>query len=140
MMQLPQVALALLCILLGVVPALGFRLVQHALEASRQGYGIALANSMSLKSAYLTGIGTLNAVAVFRPIALAMVLGLLFVVTAKISKLGNAPRRTAAPWLCGYATEAECHRYVAHNFYGEIKRYFDWLGGNPQLPSMRRLK
>ena len=34
-------------------------------------------------------------------------------------------------WLCGYAREADCHRYSAHNFYGEIKRYFRWLGGAP---------
>jgi len=46
------------------------------------------------------------------------------------------------PWLCGYAREAECNRYVAHNFYGEIKRYFGWLGGAPHVPesATRRLK
>ena len=48
-----------------------------------------------------------------------------------MSKLGGAQRRADVPWLCGYAREAECHRYVAHNFYGEIKRYFRWLGGAP---------
>ena len=48
-----------------------------------------------------------------------------------ISRLGAAPRRAAVPWLCGYAREAECNRYVAHGYYGEIKRYFRWLGGAP---------
>jgi hypothetical protein len=51
-----------------------------------------------------------------------------------LSKLGRASRRAAVPWLCGYAREAECHRYVAHHFYGEIKRYFRWLGGTPSRP------
>ena len=32
----------------------------------------------------------------------------------------------------GYVLEADCHRYSAHNFYGEIKRYFRWLGGAPR--------
>jgi hypothetical protein len=68
----------------------------------------------------------------FVPLALAAILGLMFFVAYGISKLGSAPRRAAAPWLCGYAREAECHRYVAHNFYGEIKRYFRWLGGAPR--------
>ena len=53
----------------------------------------------------------------------------MFLVVRGLSKLGSASRRAAAPWLCGYVREADCHRYSAHNFYGEIKRYFRWLGG-----------
>ena len=58
---------------------------------------------------------------------------------------GNCPsRRAAAPWRCGYALDADCNRYVAHNFYGEIKRYFRWLGGRTQTtpigqPATRKL-
>ena len=142
MMQLPQVTLAALCILLGVVPAIGFGLVRQVLQASQQGYGIALANTMSVRTSPLTGVGALNSAAVFMPAALALVLGLMFVVAYGISKLGGAQRRVAVPWLCGYAREAECNRYVAHNFYGEIKRYFGWLGGAPHVPesAARRLK
>ena len=61
-----------------------------------------------------------------------LVLGLMFLVVRALSKLGSASRRAAAPWLCGYVREADCHRYSAHNFYGEIKRYFRWLGGAPR--------
>ena len=56
----------------------------------------------------------------------------MFLVVRVLSKLGSASRRAAAPWLCGYVREADCHRYSAHNFYGEIKRYFRWLGGAPR--------
>jgi formate hydrogenlyase subunit 3/multisubunit Na+/H+ antiporter MnhD subunit len=143
MMQVSQLILATLCLLLGVVPAIGFRLIQHALDASRQGYGVAMANALAVKTGPIAGIGMVNSVAVFKPIALALVMGLLFALVAGISKLGRAPRRAAAPWLCGYAREAECNRYVAHNFYGEIKRYFGWIGGTPHLPNdtaARRLK
>jgi hypothetical protein len=132
MMQLPQVVLALLCVLLGVAPAIAFGLMQHAMEASRQGFGEVLATTAPVISGPLTGLEELNSGAVFAPLALATVLGLMFLLACGISKLGRARRRVAAPWLCGYAREADCHRYVAHNFYGEIKRYFRWLGGAPR--------
>ena len=140
MMQLPQVALAFLCVLLGVVPAIGFRLMQHTLEASRGGLGTKLANASPLMSGPLHGLAQLGSGALFAPIALAMVLGLMFLIVYGISKLGSAPRRAADPWLCGYVREADCHRYVAHNFYGEIKRYFGWLGGMPHAHKPPALK
>jgi len=129
MMQLPQLVLAFLCVLLGVMPAIVFRLIQHALEASRGGLGTTLANASPMLSGALTGLTEVPATAAFAPVALAAVLGLMFVIVYGISKLGSAPRRAADPWLCGYVREADCYRYVAHNFYGEIKRYFRWLGG-----------
>jgi len=133
MMQLPQVVLALLCVLLGVMPAIAFNLIQSAVNASQQqGFGTLLAKAAPMTGGPLRGLEELNSAALFVPIALAVVLGLMFVVTRLVSKLGRAPRRAAAPWLCGYAQEADCHRYVAHNFYGEIKRYFRWLGGMPR--------
>jgi hypothetical protein len=57
-------------------------------------------------------------------LALLGVLAVTFLLSFAISKVGAAQRRSAAPWLCGYACEAEANRYIAHNFYGEIKRYF----------------
>ena len=132
-MQLPQVALALACVLLGVVPAIGFRLMQLALDASRQGYGAALAERRArCKPGSGRAWRTFQSTALFAPLVLALVLGLMFLVVRVLSKLGSASRRAAAPWLCGYVREADCHRYSAHNFYGEIKRYFRWLGGAPR--------
>jgi formate hydrogenlyase subunit 3/multisubunit Na+/H+ antiporter MnhD subunit len=128
MMQVPQVVLALACILLGVVPVLGFRLIQLALKSSPEGMGSALAAAAPAMNwklvAPLGGTG-----AVFAPVALFVVLALMFLVARGIAHLGGAPRRVAVPWLCGYAQEADCFRYRAHNFYGEIKRYFRWIGG-----------
>ena len=131
-MQLPQVALALACVLLGVVPAIGFHLVQQALDASGQGYGTVLAKAAPTQSGLLAGVGLLQSAALFAPLVLALALGLMFLVVRSLSKLGSTSRRAAAPWLCGYVREADCHRYSAHNFYGEIKRYFRWLGGAPR--------
>jgi hydrogenase-4 component B len=132
LMQLPQVALALACLLLGVVPAIGFRLMQQALDASSQGYGAALAKATPMQTGLWAGLEEFQSTALFAPLVFALVLGLLFLVVRVLSKLGSASRRAAAPWLCGYVREADCHRYSAHNFYGEIKRYFRWLGGAPR--------
>jgi hydrogenase-4 component B len=135
MMQVPQVLLASFCVLLGVVPAIAFRLMQQALHASRQGFGTVLSQSAPMMSGPLPGLKESDGAAVFAPLALAVVLGLMFLVAYGISRLGNASRRASVPWLCGYVREQDCHRYVAHNFYGEIKRYFRWLGGTPHRPS-----
>ena len=129
MMQAPQILLASLCVLLGIVPAAGISLLHAVLENSRQGFGVELAEHTPFAVGGLKGASLLTLTAVFMPIAIAAVLGILFLLARTISRLGGAPRRTAEPWLCGYAREAECHRYVAHNFYGEIKRYFHWIGG-----------
>ena len=137
MMQIPQLLLALCCVLLGVVPALGFRLVQLALNASRQGMGSLLADANPVSNAWFAGLAVFNSAAVFIPTVLVITLGAMFLVAYGIARFGKAPRRAEKPWLCGYAQEAECHRYVAHNFYGEIKRYFGWLGGEPRHSAVK---
>jgi formate hydrogenlyase subunit 3/multisubunit Na+/H+ antiporter MnhD subunit len=130
-MQVPQVFLATLCVLLGLVPAIAFRLMQQALDASRQGFGAAMAKTSPVMSGAVAGLEGFNATARFAPLAIAGLLGLLFLVAYGISRIGGSRQRAAVPWLCGYVVEQDCHRYVAHNFYGEIKRYFRWLGGMP---------
>ena len=130
-MQLPQLLLAFFCVLLGIVPAIAFSLMQRVLETSRGGLGTTLASAAPMRTGPLTGATPLNSAALLVPVALAAVLGLMFLLAYGVSKLGHAQRRSAVPWLCGYVREADCHRYGAHNFYGEIKRYFRWLGGAP---------
>jgi hypothetical protein len=131
-MQLPQVVLAVVCVLLGVVPSLGLGLLARALASSQQGFGVALAQAPPIASRALFGISEFNSTAVFAPFAIALVLGMTFVAAYALSKMGGSRRRAAVPWLCGYARDAEVYRYTAHNFYGEIKRYFRWLGGAPR--------
>ena len=130
-MQLPQVFFALCCVALGTVPAVALQLMQRCLEASRQGYGAVLADAAPVSAGPIAGLEAIDSAARFVPLALAAVLGIMFLLAWAAARMGEAPRRADQPWLCGYAREAECHRYVAHNFYGEIKRYFGWLGGRP---------
>lgn len=131
LMQGPQVFLAALCVLLGVIPALAAHLLQAALEASRQGFGAPLADAAPLQAGLGAGLQDLLGAGLLAPVALGLVLALMFVLALALSKLGHARRRVDAPWLCGYVREAEPYRYAAHSFYGEIKRYFRWLGGAP---------
>ena len=130
-MQIPQFLLAFLCLLLGILPAIAYGLIHGALAASPHGFGQALGGAAPAPGNFWAGLSGPGSHARFVPLVLLAVLGLAFLAAGFISRLGGAPRRAAAPWLCGYAREAECNRYVAHGFYGEIKRYFRWLGGAP---------
>ena len=129
LMQIPQLLLAFLCVGIGIVPAFAIRLLQRALAVSPGGIaGIftAVAPFPNLGINELSG-GPVGAI--FAPLTLTIVLAVLFIVAYRISRLGHSQRRTADPWLCGYMREAEANRYVARNFYGEIRRYFGWVGG-----------
>jgi formate hydrogenlyase subunit 3/multisubunit Na+/H+ antiporter MnhD subunit len=138
LMQAPQIALALACILLGLVPALGFGLVQRALATSPGGFGPALATATP-GAADAAGLSTATG-AVYAPLFVGVIVCALFWLASRLTQSAGAQRRTAAPWLCGYALEADCHRYVSSNFYGEIKRYFRWVGGVQTAPTRPGLK
>ena len=105
--------------------------MQRALAASRQGFGTALADAGPMTGGLLTGHSHDYIGGTVRAPCAGDGVGLAFVAASCMSKLGEANRRAAAPWLCGYAPKRIANRYVAHNFYGEIKRYFRWVGGAP---------
>jgi formate hydrogenlyase subunit 3/multisubunit Na+/H+ antiporter MnhD subunit len=130
-MQLPQVFLASLCVILGIVPAIGFAWLTRAIDMSRQGYGITLADLKDAQGSVTHGLSAVNSAVLFVPLAILVIVIAMFLLVWIIARLGGAKRRITEPWLCGYARDAECHRYVAHGLYGEIKRYFRFLGGMP---------
>jgi hypothetical protein len=65
--------------------------------------------------------------AILSPLTVALVFGGLLALAAGISLLGGAARRTAEPWLCGYAAETDQMRYAARNLYREVVRYLPWI-------------
>ena len=137
LMQAPQIFLALACVVLGVLPAIEFGLAGAAIRQSRHGLGVMLANAFPVHSGIVTGLTDAYRMAAFVPLALLAVVAAMFAVSFMVAHLGAAQRRRATPWLCGYAQEAECFRYTAHNLYGEIKTYFRWLGGMPPVKNGR---
>jgi len=127
MMRLPQLFLAAICVGVGVMPAVAFRLLDLALHASQQGLGAMLAKTTPVTGGAAAGITGWQGGSVFAPLIFAAVLGLMFLLALGLARLTQAKRRRTAPWLCGYAREVESTRYVAHNFYADIKRWFGRL-------------
>ena len=130
-MQIPQLVLGFCCIFFGLVPVAAYYIIVKALAHSPGGLTMALWQSPYLVNSegWLTpgpGGGAILATNV-----ITLVLALLWILARALSALGGATRRAAPSWLCGYAREAEVHRYHAHNLYGEVKRYFRWVGGAP---------
>jgi formate hydrogenlyase subunit 3/multisubunit Na+/H+ antiporter MnhD subunit len=124
LMQIPQVLLALACIALGLVPALGYIALDKALASGPAGISQFLPR-LDLSSTALTGgLAPDGGNALFMPLVVLAVLVVLMAFAYVFSKLGGAPRRTADVWLCGYDQEADIHRYGAHNLYGEVKHLF----------------
>jgi hydrogenase-4 component B len=134
-MGLPQLVLAVLCVLLGVAPFLAYGLIGKGLAASGTGLGAMLGRLPIASGAGAEGIAVADGGAVFGPLVVAGVIGVLLALAWWLSRAGGATRRTAEPWLCGYAVESDEMRYRAHNLYIEFKRYFEWVGG--KKPAVR---
>ena len=130
-MLAPQIALAALCVLLGLAPGIGYSLIQHALAASQHGLGATLAKASPLSTAGLTGVAGPAGLAVLSPLVVAAVVGALLLFAAGLSLAGGAVRRTAEPWLCGYVAESDHMRYGARHLYREVSRYLPWVDRMP---------
>ena len=128
-MRAAQIVLASVCVLSGLMPGLVWTLIRQAMAASRQGLGAVLADAMPGTTGDWAGLSGADQQSLYAPMVLAVVFGLSFALVRCLAKLGGATRRAAVPWLCGYAREAEAHRYQASGLYGELKRYFHCLGG-----------
>jgi hydrogenase-4 component B len=131
-MLLPQLLLAALCILLGLVPSLAAQAGAAVLAGSPGGLGSALGGVDFAAAGAATGLSVLGGAAILRPLLVLLVLGVLFLLARAVGHLGGAPRRATPPWLCGYAEESDLHRYSTHDLYGEVKGAFRVLGGVPR--------
>jgi formate hydrogenlyase subunit 3/multisubunit Na+/H+ antiporter MnhD subunit len=129
--QLPQLILAGLCIAIGLAPGAAYQILGQVLKTSPQGLAEKLAAGNSIGAGALEGLNAVQGSALYVPVVIGIVIAIAFLVVYTLSKQGGSSRRTGDVWLCGYAKEADCYRYSASNFYGEIKRHFGWLGGNP---------
>ena len=96
--------------------------------ASRHGLGALLADASPVTGHGWTGLIAGDSQSLYAPLAVAAVVALMFVLARCLARLGCAQRRAAAPWLCGYASEAEIYRYRPSGFYGELTRLLDRLG------------
>ena len=132
MMQIPQLILAALCLVFGIIPIGAYQLIEQALHGSQQGLGASLAKMPLARLDGLAGIASADGSALFDPLVLIMVLGIMLIIAFIITRLGGSKKRADEPWLCGYAQDAEQHRYGAHHLYAGVKRYIRWVGGKPK--------
>jgi NADH:ubiquinone oxidoreductase subunit 5 (subunit L)/multisubunit Na+/H+ antiporter MnhA subunit len=127
-MRVAQVFLGLACVVAGLLPMLPLTLVGRAIQASRQGLAELLAEAAPIAAAW-SAVSEFGQRAVIAPLAVFFVVAVTFLLVRLLGRLGGARRRTAAPWLCGYARESAALRLQAHAWCGELRRYFAWLGG-----------
>lgn len=130
--QLPQLIMAALCIVIGLVPGAVYQVLGQVLNTSRQGIAGKLADASGMTAGVTTGLSAIGGVGLYVPVVIAIVMAIAFAFVYTFSKQGGSTRKSGDAWLCGYAREEDCYRYSASNFYGEIKRCFGWLGGNPR--------
>jgi hypothetical protein len=117
-----------------------FGWLTRALLASRQGLGTVLAGALPAPEGAWLALPLLEGRALLAPLVLALVLGIVWLIALGMSRLGGAPRRATAPWLCGYALDNEANRYQAHGFYGELKRGLGRFPGGRAAPPLAQVQ
>jgi formate hydrogenlyase subunit 3/multisubunit Na+/H+ antiporter MnhD subunit len=127
-MRLPQLFLAVLCVGLGLVPALAAGAVQAALTTSAEGFGRLLTTAAPLESGLWAGFAWQER-SVFVPLLLAVTLAVPLLTVLLVFRRVPGETRAAQPWLSGYATSAASNRYTAHHYYGALKRVLARGGG-----------
>lgn len=125
-MQLPQLILAGLCLLFGLVPVLPVRLVYDALASAAPA-------ERAVEFARLVGsspgglslmLGNNNPAGLWFPPVILVVLLVLMLAAWRLSKVGGAATRRVAQWNCGAPVTAQMVRYQASSFYGPFKAAF----------------
>ena len=118
---IPQVFLAVVCVVLGVVPALAYHAGAWVMANSPHGMGQLLAAVFPAPDAPLAGLAAPSAAAIMVPVAFLVLVGLLAAVGIWWAGAGQASRRTVVPWACGYVTAGSTPRFTAHHFYSALK-------------------
>jgi hydrogenase-4 component B len=126
--RLAQCIPALLCLVLGLVPAVGLATARLALETSRHGLAVHLADAFPASTGAAGGMAWVGGVAVMTPLLLAALLAAAIGLGMILTRGGGAERRATVPWLCGYTSESVC-RYAARDYFGALKPWLSWLSG-----------
>lgn len=129
-MLIPQIFLAILCVVFGLFPWLGVSNIHNAILHSANGFGGAFGSEYAIGGDTIAGVSYLRGVSFFSPILIATTMIIFVFLSAILLKVGDAQSRKTSSWLCGYTTDETACRYTAHNFYGELKRVFKTQSGN----------
>ena len=123
-MVVPQVVLAVLCILLGIFPQLALRFVGHAIE------GVTDISASGVVAGRIWG-GLLltdgSPVAFWSPLAILATLAILALICNGIQRAGGAQVRSVPVWYCGEEHASAAVRYPASSFYLPFKHVFQGI-------------
>lgn len=137
-MIVPQVALATLCVLLGICPQPVLRLIEQTI-AGTTGAPVAALNASRMWGGLFLVDG--SAVAFWSPLAIMLVLVILALLSYVIQRAGGARTRSVPVWYCGEEHGVATVRYAASSFYLPFKQLFRGIYPNakvhlPRLPAL----
>jgi hydrogenase-4 component B len=125
-MMIPQVVMALLSIILGILPILPLKYI-HKSVASLMGADFFPPMQSIYGTDALGGLMTdygKGAFAVWNPLLLTLVGLFCILIAYAFYRSGSAPRRADTTWYCGEEHGDEEVRYRAHSFYLPFKKMF----------------
>ena len=124
-MQFPQVVMALLCIVPGILPMLAIRPLAGVTGGLLgQDYGLTAGlHSNSLVAPIALDFGT-GLIAVMNPLIIVIVFVIAMLVSLFFYRAGGAPRRADATWYCGELHSDDEVFYPAKNYYKSFKELF----------------
>jgi hydrogenase-4 component B len=135
-MQIPQLALAGLCVIFGLVPMLPLAGIYRALTPLAS-FGAATTLSSlvgtswyGVQLSFVPGVTT----GVWVPVVGLSALLILTLLAHGFSRLGAAERRQVETWNCGTLALGEQGRYPAHSLYDAFKRAFSGVYPRVRMP------
>jgi hydrogenase-4 component B len=123
-MVVPQVVLAALCVLLGVLPQPLLRLIGNAIEGVT-GLPAAGVDASRIWGGLMLTDG--SPVGFWSPLAMLAALAILVLISYGIQRAGGAQVRTAPVWYCGEEQVPATVRYPASSFYLPFKHAFQGI-------------
>jgi hydrogenase-4 component B len=144
-MRLPQVIIAIFCILLGVYPLLPVRLLYGAVGAILPAnYAPSLTSLFGNLGAGLSLSVAGGTMGVWNPLVVLAGLVICLLISYGIYLLAHSPVRKTATWLCGEEHQDDEVRYKAHGFYLPFNEFLSFRVGRRQVatffPSIPRPK
>jgi hydrogenase-4 component B len=134
-----QVALAALCVGLGLFPMAGAWLCYLAAAPLAAAVGMPAFSSLFGAGTFALELHDRGAVVgTWAPLAVAVIVGAAFACAAGIRRLAGSNERAAATWACGSDVEAEQLRFKAVHYYTPFKALVRPMLSWPALAARRR--
>ncbi len=133
-MIVPQVALATLCVVLGIFPQPVVRVAEQAIAGATGVPVVGMGASHAWSGLFLIDG---SAVAFWSPLAIVLALAILGLLSYAIQRAGGARTRSVPVWYCGEEHAPAAVRYPASSFYLPFKHAFQGIYPSAKVPAPR---